>query len=120
MIRPHFRFVIASVAAALAGCNGTMGLGGSSEYACPVAPGVTCESVSNVYRMSREGKLPSKSSRPRHRRRARTPTPLLLRLPAPLRRRWRRRCRRRAKSSGDGLADADPSQPRIRAAGSSL
>jgi conjugal transfer pilus assembly protein TraV len=64
MIRPHFRFVIASVVAALAGCNGTMGLGGSSEYACPVAPGVTCESVSNVYRMSREGKLPSKSSPP--------------------------------------------------------
>jgi conjugal transfer pilus assembly protein TraV len=41
-----------------------MGLGGSSEFACPLTGGVTCENVSSVYRMSRAGTLPSKAPPP--------------------------------------------------------
>jgi len=41
-----------------------MGLGGSSEFACPLTGGVTCENVSSVYRMSRSGTLPSKTQPP--------------------------------------------------------
>ena len=64
MKRPHYHFAIASAIAALAGCSGTMGLGGSSEFACPLTGGVTCENVSSVYRMSRSGTLPSKTQPP--------------------------------------------------------
>jgi len=64
MKRPHYHFAIASAIAALAGCSGTMGLGGSSEFACPLTGGVTCENVSSVYRMSRSGTLPSKAPAP--------------------------------------------------------
>ena len=64
MSRPHYHFALALATATLAGCSATMGLGGSSQYACPAAAGVTCESVSNVYRMSREGSLPSKGAPP--------------------------------------------------------
>lgn len=64
MKRPHYQFAIASAIAALAGCSGTMGLGGSSEFACPLTGGVTCENVSSVYRMSRNGTLPSKAPPP--------------------------------------------------------
>jgi len=49
--------VAALVATATVGCS-TMGLGGSSEFACPMTGGVTCESVDTVYRMSRNGTLP--------------------------------------------------------------
>ena len=64
MTRPHYHFAIASAIAAVAGCSGTMGLGGSSEFACPLTGGVTCENVSSVYRMSRSGTLPSKAPPP--------------------------------------------------------
>lgn len=63
-MRPHYHFAIAATAATLAGCSGTMGLGGSSEFACPLTGGVTCENVSNVYRMSRNGTLPNKAPAP--------------------------------------------------------
>jgi len=54
-----YRIAIAASVVTIAGCSG-LGLGGSSEYACPVQAGVVCEPVSSVYKSVVSGSTPSK------------------------------------------------------------
>jgi conjugal transfer pilus assembly protein TraV len=43
-------FAVLSAAVLLAGCGGLSGLGGTTDYACPMPDGSTCKSMAQAYR----------------------------------------------------------------------